>query len=67
MRATVFGKLLTHNEREEFKWYLRNKPWYPDAENLETLFQIFAYTGFRKKYNGTYIKLSFVTTRYLMR
>ena len=40
MKAMVFMKLLTLNVSEEYKWFLRNQPWYRVGEYLETLLQI---------------------------
>ena len=51
IKATLFGKLLTLYVREDFKWYLRNQPWYRDVENLETVLQICAQEGDTQKKN----------------
>ena len=40
VKATVFSKFMPLNEMLEFKWFLRNQPWYWNFENIETLFEI---------------------------
>ena len=68
MKARVFSKLLTLNVREEFKWFLRNQPWYRDVENLKRLSNlrlIGRYSEEKKWY--LYKTESFFITCYLMR